>query len=775
MPSKSSSDLDRGRRVGKYEIITRLSVGGMAELFLAYLPGPGGFKKFVALKQILPDVKADDSFVKMFLDEARITAAFNNSNIGQVFDLGEERDELYLAMEFIAGQNLEQVTKRAAKREMAIPVGFAARVVRDSALGLHYAHTFTDPTGQPMGVVHRDVSPKNVMITWTGQVKVIDFGIAKARGRLNRTQVGVVKGTSGYMSPEQVRNEPLDGRTDLFAAGVMLHELLAGERLFTAPTDAGMMLKIVEGEVTPPMTNNPYVTPELSDVVMKCLSKKREQRFNTGKEFARAIEQSCPDLFEDEQLAEFMAQLFEDKIAITRSLLEAANDSSADQSSMKQAAQGLTTDEREIDAKPAKKTGGVRANPSLTAQPHSATPNPRPGLTRSSSGSSAKLPKVGPKDGVPARVVSGSQRSLQPVAGKSQMKLPKVSSQPPPPPEEETVPPNSKSPFAKAKQPPSREEKEDLDATLPPRGAGKSQMKLAPVAPKQAVAPEPPAEKTADKTADVKKGSPIGAILAVVVLLALVAGGGWAVTMGPLKDKFASLDEEPKQVDTGPTKLDPNAANPGTDKPAWLLEKEQQKAAQEEEKKRMAEIEAAANDPERQRMLAELEAELKQLDYLEAEQRSLKLAAQAGATAGVANGKKIEDLQKQIDDLKATVAEKQNKKPAPAKKAPAANPGDPENPPKEGEVEIVKGEKGAKQASIGYLSLRTVNPSSANVLLNGDPLGSTPLAKVPVEAGVHKLNVIDGDGKMRMLSVTITAGKTNEMQAIDVSSLPFVK
>ena len=310
MPSKSSSDLDRGRRVGKYEIITRLSVGGMAELFLAYLPGPGGFKKFVALKQILPDVKADDSFVKMFLDEARITAAFNNANIGQVFDLGEEGQELYLAMEFIAGQNLEQVTKRAAKREIAIPVGFAARVVRDCALGLHYAHHFTDPTGQPMAVVHRDVSPKNVMITWTGQVKVIDFGIAKARGRLNRTMVGVVKGTSGYMSPEQVKNEPLDGRTDLFAASVMLHELLAGERLFTAPTDAGMMLKIVEGEVLAPSTNNPFVTPELSDVVMKCLSKKREQRFNTGREFARAIEQTCPDLFEDEQLAEFMGQLF---------------------------------------------------------------------------------------------------------------------------------------------------------------------------------------------------------------------------------------------------------------------------------------------------------------------------------------------------------------------------------------------------------------------------------------------------------------------------------
>ncbi len=744
MPSKSSSaDLDRGRRVGKYEIITRLSVGGMAELFLAFLPGPGGFKKFVALKQILPDVKADDSFVKMFLDEARITAAFNNANIGQVFELGEEGRELYLAMEFIAGQNLEQVTKRAAKRELAIPVGFAARVVRDSCLGLHYAHHFTDPTGQPMAVVHRDVSPKNVMITWTGQVKVIDFGIAKARGRLNRTQVGVVKGTSGYMSPEQVKNEPLDGRTDLFAAAVMLHELLAGERLFSAPTDALMMLKIVEGEVSVPSEVNPYVSPPLSDVVLKGLSKKREQRFATGRELARALEQACPELFEDEQLAEFMGQLFEDKIAITRSLLEAANEG-GDQASMKQAAQGLTTDERDVEAKPKKvSNSAIRANPNIAAQPQSATPNPRPGLKSTSS--SARLPKVATREskGGP------SSRNL-PQVGKSVAKLPRVSSQPPSVPDEETVPPDSRSPFAK----PRKEAKEDPDATIPPRA--KSQLKLPQVngAPRQS----PPVEPT-DSPPPAKKGGALAGILAVVVLLAIVAGLGWAVTAGPLKEQFQALSDEPKVVDPGPRQVQPVGGDDG-DKPAWLIEKEKQKAEQEAERKRMAQIEAAANDPERQRMLAELEAELKQLDYLEAEQRSLKLAAQQGAQAGVAHGKKLEDLQKQIDELKTVVADKEKKKTAAARK--------------DGEVEIIKDGKGARNASIGYLSLRTVNPSSANVLLNGDGLGSTPLAKVPVEAGVHKLRVIDGDGKARLLSVTIEPGKTNDMPAVDVGSLPVL-
>lgn len=733
MASKSSADLDRGRRIGKYEVITRLSVGGMAELFLAFIPGPGGFKKFVALKQILPDVRADDSFVKMFLDEARITAAFNHANIGQVFDLGEERDELYLAMEFIAGQNLEQTIKRAAKKELPIPVGFAARVVRDTALGLYYAHSFTDPTGQPMGVVHRDVSPKNVMITWTGQVKVIDFGIAKARGRLNRTQIGIVKGTSGYMSPEQVKNEPLDGRTDLFAAAVMLHELLAGERLFTAPTDAAMMLKIVDGEVAPPTAQNPYVSQELSDVVMKGLSKNREQRFATGREFARAIEQACPDLFEDEQVAEFMGQLFEDKIAITRSLLEAANSSQSDQAQMKQAAAGLTTDEREVDGKPAKKTGGAPAK-------ISATPNPRPGLTgnNKAAASSQKLPRVPTKE-----VKAGmSSRSLPPV-GKSAARLPKVQ-----PVEEETVRPGARSPFP---QPP----KEDFDATLPPRS--RSQMKL----PKVEAKPEP---KPAEQPPPPPKKGGLGGLIAIFVILLIVAGLGWAVLAGPLKDQFSAMKEEPVAVDTGPKKID--VAQPGgdQDKPAWLIEKEKQKAEMEAEKKRQAEVEAQLNDPDRQALLAQLEADLKQLDYLEAEQRSLKLAAQQGQATGAANTKKIEDLQKQIDDLKGLVAAKQKKT------GTGVGGGDKKD---DGEVEIVKDNRSAKQASLGYLTMRTVNPSAATVLLGGDAIGSTPFMKVPIEAGTHRLVVIDGDGRSRLLSVIIEAGKVNELRGIDVASLPL--
>jgi serine/threonine-protein kinase len=342
----SGFDAYRGRRVGKYEILTRLSVGGMAELYLAALQGPGGFKKFVVLKQILPHIRADDSFINMFLDEARITAAFSHANIGQVFELGEdpETHDLYLSMEFIAGQNLEQVFARAAAQGVGIPVALSARVVHDACLGLHYAHHFRDQaTGERTPVIHRDVSPKNVMITYAGTVKMIDFGIAKAMGRLNRTQVGIVKGTSGYMAPEQVRNEPLDGRADLFAAAVMLYEFLSGDRLFVAPDDVMMMRKIASADVPPLHRVNPTITQALSEVVTKGLAKKRDQRWATGKEFARAIAESCPSMFDDDAVADFMSKLFADKVVLTRSVLELANLNN-DPVSLSRAVSGLSSE-----------------------------------------------------------------------------------------------------------------------------------------------------------------------------------------------------------------------------------------------------------------------------------------------------------------------------------------------------------------------------------------------------------------------------------------------
>lgn len=312
----------RGERIGKYEILAQLSIGGMAELFLAFTSGPGGFRKYVVVKRILPDIRGSDQFVKMFLDEARITAALNHPNIAHVFDLGEENDGLYLAMEFIAGQNLNQVMEACALRKQAPPLGFIGAVCRDVALALHYAHTFTDPRGHSLPVIHRDVAQKNIMVAYDGAVKLLDFGIAKARGSLGRTQVGTVKGTTGYMSPEQVVAQEIDGRSDVFALGVVMHELLTGKRLFAADTEEEEMRKILAQPIPRPAKINPSIPEELSDVVMRALAREKADRFN-AKELARAIEAVMgKTLFDPDRTSLFMRELFAEKVSATQALLD---------------------------------------------------------------------------------------------------------------------------------------------------------------------------------------------------------------------------------------------------------------------------------------------------------------------------------------------------------------------------------------------------------------------------------------------------------------------
>ncbi|XXF78192.1 serine/threonine protein kinase [Myxococcaceae bacterium GXIMD 01537] len=322
-----SNDFYRGEQIGKYEILTQLSLGGMAELFLGFTSGPGGFRKYVVIKRVLPDVRNNEQFERMFLDEARITAAFNHPNIAQVYDLGQEDEGLYLAMEFIAGQNLNQVSAACFRRQETVPMGFSLAVARDVCLALHYAHTFTDPTGKPASVIHRDVAQKNVMVTYDGVVKLLDFGIAKARGKLQRTVVGTVKGTTGYMSPEQVRGEGLDGRSDVFSVGVMLHELLTGERLFSGRDEREEMVKIVQAPIPRPIERAPHVPEDVSSLVMKALERNPAERFPTAKDMAKAIETVAGKLlFDNEQRAAFMREMFETRMKATRTLLESAGE-----------------------------------------------------------------------------------------------------------------------------------------------------------------------------------------------------------------------------------------------------------------------------------------------------------------------------------------------------------------------------------------------------------------------------------------------------------------
>ncbi len=326
-------ELLRGSRLGKYEIHGRLSAGGMAELYLASLAGQGGFRKFVALKRVLPSIAQDEAFTRMFLDEARITAALSHAAIAQVYELAEdpETHEPMLAMEYIAGQNLEQIVKRARSRGIVLPPEFTCRLAHDVLIALQSAHAFIDPaTGRAMEVVHRDINPRNVMVTYTGGTKIVDFGIAKARGRLHQTQVGFVKGTLQYMAPEQVTAKSVDGRTDLFAASILFHELLTGRRLFDSASEVETMTRVASSDVPDLAQVVPSLPPALAAAVMKGLEQSPDRRWQTAREYARAIDRALPEVFDEQQMADLMHRLFEDKIAVTRTMLSGGQATLAD-------------------------------------------------------------------------------------------------------------------------------------------------------------------------------------------------------------------------------------------------------------------------------------------------------------------------------------------------------------------------------------------------------------------------------------------------------------
>jgi len=372
-------DAFSGRKLGKYEVLCRLSTGGMAEIFLASQRGLAGFRKLVVLKQILPDIAGEEEFVQMFLDEAKVTAAFNHPHIAQVFDLDVADGELFLAMEFVPGATLVEVAKACRAAGEPIPVGFSLEAVRDTALALHYAHTFTDPLGRPSSVIHRDVAEKNIMVTYEGVTKLLDFGIAKSLARTGRTQVGMVKGTSGYMSPEQILGEPLDSRSDLFSLGVVLHELLTGLRLFHAKTPQAGASAVLHGQIPPPSRVNKAIPPELDVIVLKALERRKEERYATTLEFARALERAVGPLFwHPEQSAELIRRHFSERREQTRQLLVAERATSGESTGQVNVAQFLSpTTLPEAPALPPE-PGTVPSLPNLPQITPQLPPTPRP-------------------------------------------------------------------------------------------------------------------------------------------------------------------------------------------------------------------------------------------------------------------------------------------------------------------------------------------------------------------------------------------------------------
>ena len=274
----------------------------MAEVFLAWQRSVAGFARPVVLKHILDGMKTHADSLHMFVQEAKITACFSHGNIAQLYDLLFEDGELYMVMEFIPGATLVEIARATLAAGTEIPVGFSSAICRHAALALHYAHSYVDPAGLPKPTIHRDVAGKNIMVGFDGSTKLLDFGIAKQAGAESSTRQGTVRGTGGYMSPEQARGEVLDARSDVFSLAIVLHEMLTGRWLFARATVAEEMQVLLRGSVIPPSKLNPLVPVALDAVVLKALSLRREDRYESAKAFARAVEQAVgKDLWTEEQ------------------------------------------------------------------------------------------------------------------------------------------------------------------------------------------------------------------------------------------------------------------------------------------------------------------------------------------------------------------------------------------------------------------------------------------------------------------------------------------
>lgn len=265
---------------GKYQLIRKLAAGGMAEVFLARVAGPMGFEKTVVVKRILPHLADEENFISMFLSEARLAAQLNHPNVVQVFDFGEADGAYFLVMEFIDGVNLRVLFRKAMESKSPLAFPLAARIISLACEGLNYAHDFTDPaTGEPMGLVHRDVSPDNILIARNGSVKVVDFGIAKAANQTNLTKTGTVKGKFSYMPPEQLTGQPLDKRADVFALGIVLFELITGRKPFDTSNEAFIVRAIMYEPLAPAAQFRPDVPEELQRILDKALAKSRDERY----------------------------------------------------------------------------------------------------------------------------------------------------------------------------------------------------------------------------------------------------------------------------------------------------------------------------------------------------------------------------------------------------------------------------------------------------------------------------------------------------------------
>ncbi len=302
---------EKADTVGPYKLTRKIAQGGMAELYLAEYIRHDGFKRTVAIKKILPHLVENQDFVDMFIREARLAAILQHPNIVQIFDLIKVHNSNFIAMEYVDGKNLAQIM---AHEKKGLPVGLATFLIQKISMGLYYSHTKNnDDTGEPLNIVHRDISPQNMLISLKGEVKISDFGISKARSEPSLTQAGVVKGKLSYLSPEQALGKETDHQADLYALGIIFYEILSGQRLYKFANELEALSNLPKIEVRPIIEIRQDIPEELNQIVMKCLEKDKNKRYNSGKEInddLTVFRKGLNISFDESNLVDFMMERF---------------------------------------------------------------------------------------------------------------------------------------------------------------------------------------------------------------------------------------------------------------------------------------------------------------------------------------------------------------------------------------------------------------------------------------------------------------------------------
>ena len=310
---------------GKYFLVDRIATGGMAEIFKAKTFSHGGFENLLVIKRILPHISDNADFVDMFIDEAKTSAALQHGNVVRVYDFGRIVDNYFIAMECVDGKDVRNILRKLARQRTYFPPHFVAFVAQEACKGLHYAHTKTDLHGRPYGIVHRDVSPSNILVSYDADVKIVDFGIAKARSNAYQTRDGMLKGKFEYMSSEQADGREIDHRSDLFSLGICMYEMMTNRRLFKTDNELATIRRIQACDFQPPRALNPDLPPELEAICLKALSRDPQHRYQNAQEMGEALRAflfpATSEVLRHE-LRDFMREVFVDDVAEERRRLE---------------------------------------------------------------------------------------------------------------------------------------------------------------------------------------------------------------------------------------------------------------------------------------------------------------------------------------------------------------------------------------------------------------------------------------------------------------------